>query len=54
MCRVLAVHFGGFDAWFKEPLSMREQEDVRQTDLIRQAWTDSAKVYGLRFAGTIG
>ena len=48
MCRVLAVHFSGFYAWLKEPLSLRAHEDVRQTDLIRQAWTDSGKVYGYR------
>ncbi|MEJ2020259.1 MAG: IS3 family transposase, partial [Maritimibacter sp.] len=48
MCRVLRVHFSGFYAWLKEPLSRRAQEDVRQTDLIRQAWADSGKVYGYR------
>ena len=48
MCRVLAVHFSGFYAWFKEPLSQRALEDVRQTELIQQAWTDSGKVYGYR------
>lgn len=48
MCRVLAVHFSGFYAWVKEPLSPRALEDVRQTDLIQQAWADSGKVYGYR------
>jgi putative transposase len=48
MCRVLRVHFSGFYAWLKEPLSRRAQEDVRQTELIRQAWSDSGKVYGYR------
>ena len=48
MCRVLMVHFSGFYAWIKEPLSHRAQEDARQTDLIQQAWTDSGKVYGYR------
>ena len=48
MCRVLRVHFSGFYAWLKEPLSRRAQEDVRQTELIRQAWSDSGKVYGHR------
>lgn len=48
MCRVLRVHFSGFYAWLKEPLSHRAQEDIRQTDLIRQAWADSGKVYGYR------
>ncbi|WP_300519031.1 IS3 family transposase [Aliiroseovarius sp.] len=48
MCRVLRVHFSGFYAWVKEPLSHRAQEDIRQTELIRQAWADSGKVYGYR------
>ena len=48
MCRVLRVHFSGFYAWLKEPLSLRAREDARQTELIRQAWTDSGKVYGYR------
>ena len=48
MCRVLRFHFSGFYAWLKEPLSLRARDDVRQTELIRQAWTDSGKVYGYR------
>jgi putative transposase len=48
MCRVLRVHFSGFYAWVKEPLRHRAQEDARQTELIRQAWADSGKVYGYR------
>jgi putative transposase len=48
MCRVLRVHFSGFYAWLKEPLSHRAQEDSRQTELIRQAWADGGKVYGYR------
>jgi putative transposase len=48
MCRVLRVHFSGFYAWLKEPLSLRARDDVRQTELIRQAWSDSGKVYGYR------
>ncbi len=48
MYRVLRVHFSGFYAWLKAPLSHRAQEDVRQTGLIRQAWIDSGKVYGYR------
>jgi transposase-like protein len=50
MCRVLAVHFSGFYAWLKEPLSVRALEDARQTELIHQAWTDSGKVYGYPLA----
>lgn len=42
MCRVLRVHFSGISAWLKDPLSHRAQEDVRQTALIRQAWTEAA------------
>ncbi len=48
MCRVLRVHFSGFYAWLKEPLSLRAQDDARQTELIRQAWSDSGRVYGYR------
>ena len=48
MCRALRVHFSGFYAWLKDPLSQRALEDVRLTELIRQAWEDSGKVYGYR------
>ena len=48
MCRVLRAHFSGFYKWLKEPLSHRAQEDIRQTELIRQAWADSGRVYGYR------
>jgi len=48
MCRVLLVHFSGFYAWLREPLSQRAHEDLRQTKMIHQAWTDSGKVYGYR------
>lgn len=55
MCRVLRVHFSGFYAWLKKPLSRRAQEDLRQTELIRQAWTESGKVYGYcRYVRTRG
>ena len=48
MCRMLRVHFSGFYAWLKNPLSNRAKEDMRQTALIKQAWEDSGKVYGYR------
>lgn len=48
MCRMLRVHFSGFYAWRKNPLSKRAKEDVRQTTLIKRAWEDSGKVYGYR------
>jgi hypothetical protein len=32
----------------KEPLSLRARDDARQTALIRQAWSDSGRVYGYR------
>jgi hypothetical protein len=47
MCRVLRVHFSGFYAWLKELLSQRAQDDARQTELIRRAWSESGKVYGV-------
>lgn len=45
---MLSVHFSGFYAWLKAPLSQQAIEDARQTALIRQAWEDSGKVYGYR------
>jgi putative transposase len=48
LCRCLRIHPSGFYAWLKDPLSERAQEDVRQIELIRQAWNDSGKVYGYR------
>ena len=48
LCKMLSVHPSGFYAWVKEPLSQRALEDVRQTESIQQAWTDSGKVYGYR------
>ena len=48
MCRCLAVQPSGYYAWRKAPLSQRAREDARQTQLIRQAWNDSNKVYGYR------
>ena len=48
MCRCLRVHPSGFYAWLKNPLCKRAEEDARQTDLIKEAWKDSGKVYGYR------
>jgi putative transposase len=48
MCRCLRIHPSGFYAWLKDPLSERDREDARQTELIRKAWKDSGKVYGYR------
>ena len=48
MCRCLRVQVSGFYAWLKAPLSQRAQEDARQTELLRKAWTDSGRVYGYR------
>ena len=48
MCRCLSVQPSGFYAWLKAPLSRRAREDHRQTELIRTAWNDSAKIYGYR------
>ena len=48
MCRCLRIQPSGFYAWQKSPLSQRAREDDRQTELIRQAWNDSGKVYGYR------
>ena len=48
MCRCLQVHPSGYYAWQRSPLSNRAQEDNRQIELIRKAWTDSGKVYGYR------
>ena len=48
MCRMLRVHVSGFYAWLREPVRATAKEDVRQTALIREAWSDSGKVYGSR------
>lgn len=48
MCRCLRVHPSGFYAWLRNPLCKRAKEDTRQTELIREAWNDSGKVYGYR------
>ena len=48
MCRCLRIQPSGFYTWQKSPLSQRAREDARQTELIRQAWKDSGKVYGYR------
>lgn len=48
MCRCLRIQPSGFYAWLKNPLSRRAKEDARQTELLRQAWEDSGKVYGYR------
>ena len=48
MCRVLRVYFSGFYVWLEDRLSRRAQRDSRQTELIRQAWFESGKVYGYR------
>ena len=48
MCRCLRIQPSGFYAWLKNPLSRRAKEDTRQTELLRQAWEDSGKVYGYR------
>lgn len=48
MCRMLHVHPSGFYAWLKRPFSKRAGEDKRQTELLKQAWEDSGKVYGYR------
>lgn len=47
-CRCLGIHPSGFYEWLMAPVSRRAQEDARQTELIRQAWADSGKVYGYR------
>jgi putative transposase len=48
MCNMLAVHHSGFYAWRKRPFSKRALEDKRQTELLKEAWEDSGKVYGYR------
>ena len=48
MCRVLRVHPSGFYAWLKAPFSKRAVEDQRQTELIKEAWKESGRVYGYR------
>ena len=46
--RFADLRFSGFYAWLKEPLSHRALEDARQTEPIRQAWSESGNVYRYR------
>ena len=46
MCRCLCIQPSGFYAWVKVPLSKRAQEDARRTELLKEAWVESGKVYG--------
>jgi putative transposase len=48
LCKILNVHPSGFYEWIKEPLSRRAPEDDCQSELIKDAWKDSGKVYGYR------
>lgn len=48
MCRCLRIQPSGFYAWLKAPMSVRAQEDRRQTELLHKAWAESGKVYGYR------
>jgi len=46
MCRCLRIQPSDYYAWQKNSLSQRARENARQTELLRQAWNDSGKVYG--------
>lgn len=48
MCRMIRVYPSGFYAWLKQPFSKRAIEDKRQTELLKDAWEESGKVYGYR------
>ena len=48
MCRMLRVHPSGFCACLKRPFSKRAIEDKRQTELLKDAWEESGRVYGYR------
>lgn len=43
MCQMLMVQFSGVYAWLKRPVRLRAHEDLRQTEMIQQAWADSGK-----------
>lgn len=48
MCQMFCVHPSGYYAWLKKPFSNRTVEDKRQTELLKEAWEESGKVYGYR------
>lgn len=48
MCRCLRIQPSGFYAWLQAPLRACAQQDRRQTELLRNAWTESGKVCGYR------
>jgi putative transposase len=50
MCNMLAVHPSGFYAWLKQTFSKVALEDERQTQLLKEAWEGSGKVYGYPLA----
>lgn len=48
LCRCLRIQPSGFYAWGKASLSKRSEEDDRQTELLKEAWVETGKVYGHR------
>src|SRR5690625_400258 len=48
MCKVLEVHHSGYYAWCKKPESSRTIENKRLTQLIKESWEGSDKIYGYR------
>jgi len=48
MCRVMQVHPSGYYAWIKSPFSRRDVANGELSEHIKEAYTQSNKIYGYR------
>ena len=46
MCRIFKVHFSGFYAWLRKPISARAIEELRLLKLIKRFYVASGATYG--------
>jgi len=48
MCTVLKVHHSGYYKWLKKPVSNRELENEKLTQIIKTTFKESNEIYGYR------